>query len=99
MKRIINESEFIQAFDDMNRGNNFTYDGRIALFGYFEQLEDDIGEDIELDVIAICCEYSEYKNLKEFQENYSDDYESMEDIENETTVIMVDDGAFIIVSF
>ena len=95
----VSESNFIQAFEDYGRGNNFTREGRQALYDYFEQLEDDLGEPIELDVIAICCEYSEYENLKEFQKDYSEDYESIEDIENATTVIRIDDDAFIIVSF
>ena len=29
------------------------------LFDYFEMLEDDTGEQIEFDMIAICCEWSE----------------------------------------
>jgi hypothetical protein len=30
-----------------------------SLFNYFEEREKDIGEAMDLDVIAICCEYSE----------------------------------------
>jgi hypothetical protein len=30
-----------------------------VLFEYLEQLEDDIGEETELDAIAICCDFSE----------------------------------------
>jgi len=95
----VSESDFIHAFEDMNRESNFTREGRQALYDYLTQLEDDLGEKIELDVIAICCEYSEYENLEDFQKNYSKDYESIEDIEKETTVIMIDDESFIIVSF
>lgn len=99
LKRNVSEYEFIQAFEDMNRANNFSSEGRRALFEYFEQYEEDIGEEIELDVIAICCEYTEYENLKEFQDNYGEDYETIEDIEDRTTVIKIDDESFIIVAF
>ena len=80
----------------MDRKENFSYEGRKALYEYFTQLEEDIGEEIEFDCIAICCEYSEYENLKEFQQDYGTDYESIEDIEKQTTVIMIDDESFII---
>jgi hypothetical protein len=54
---------------------------------------------IELDVIALCCDYAEYESLEEFQEDYGEDYESIEDIESATTVIPIDDDGFIILQF
>ena len=99
MKKTINSYDFERAFVDMNRATNFTYEGKKALFEYFEQLEEDTGEEIELDVIAICCEYSEYENLAEFQKDYGKEYETIEDIEDKTQVIKVDDEAFIIQQF
>ena len=58
MKTTVNLYEFRRAFETC-RPANFSYSGLDLLFDYFEQLGDDIGEEIELDVIAICCEYSE----------------------------------------
>jgi hypothetical protein len=78
MINTINKYEFRDAFQKMGRGDQFSYEGLIALFDYLEMLEDDIGEPIELDVISLCCEYSEYENLKEFQDDYGDEYESLE---------------------
>ena len=98
MIQTINEYQFADAFNKI-RPDNFTYRGLIALYNYFEQYEEDTGEQIELDVIALCCEYNEYEDLAEFQEDYSEDYESIEDIERETQVIMIDDDAFIIEAF
>jgi len=69
------------------------------LFEYFEMLEDSVSEPIELDVIAICCEYAEYDSLAEFQEDYGSEYESIDDIERETEVIRIDDDSFIIAQF
>lgn len=99
MKQTISFSQFTDAFRGMNRDNHFSYKGMRALFDYLEQYEDDTGEEIELDVIALCCEYSEYASLGEFQSDYSTDYETIEDIECATTVIRVDDTAFIIQAF
>jgi len=94
----INEYSFRRAFEQL-RPNNFSYDGLTALYEYLEQLSEDIGEDIELDVIAICCDYSEFENLKDFQNQYSDDYQNIEQIENETIVIPIDNDRFIVANF
>jgi len=99
MIQTITKSDFTSAFHRMGRGEQFSYEGLIALYDYFEQLEEDIGNPIELDVIAICCEYSEYESLEEFQKDYGEDYESIEDIESETTVIPINDDGFIILQF
>jgi hypothetical protein len=81
------------------RPDNFSYPGLLALWEYFEEYEDSTGEEIELDVIAICCEYSEYKDLKEFQAAYGEEYETREDIEEQMTFIPIDDNSFIIQQF
>ena len=99
MIQTITSSDFTSAFHKMDRGNNFTYEGLIALYDYLEEYEDSTGEQIELDVIAICCEYNEYESLEEFQEDYSEDYQSIEEIEHATQVIMIDDTSFIIQQF
>jgi len=99
MKQTVNFYDFQRAFEKSQYRNNFTYDGLKALYGYLEQYEDDCGEEIELDVCALCCDFTEYENLKAFQDNYSAAYESIEDIQDATPVIMVDDDAFIIQNF
>lgn len=58
MKQTITEDEFIRAFDDYNRSENFTVAARRAMFEYFEEYEEDTGVEMDLDVIAICCEFS-----------------------------------------
>ena len=99
MKQTLNMYDFERAFINMERNNHFSHEGLKALFDYIEQYEDDIGEDFELDVIGLCCDYAEYDNLKEFQNDYSKEYESIEDIENETVVIPIDNDSFIIQQF
>ena len=100
MINTINKYEFSDAFHKMGRGKQFSYEGLDALFDYLEMLEEDIGEPIELDVISLCCEYSEYDNLKEFQNDYGDEYESIDDIENDTTLIKIEgEEGFIIRQF
>jgi glycine cleavage system regulatory protein len=54
MKTTVNLNEFQNAFDRM-RPDNFSYEALGILFDYFEELD----PDMELDVIAICCDFSE----------------------------------------
>ena len=59
MKITINKSDFIDQFRVMDRLENFSYEGRSMLFDYIEQIEEDTGEELEMDVIAVCCDFSE----------------------------------------
>jgi hypothetical protein len=56
----ITRSSFVDSFRNMDRIDQFSYHGLQALYEYLEQYEEDTGEAITLDVIALCCEYSEY---------------------------------------
>jgi hypothetical protein len=58
MKQSVNFSAFVDAFHAHNRYDSFGYDGLRVIFDFFEQYEEDTGEEIELDVIAICCDYN-----------------------------------------
>lgn len=60
----------MQAFDDYNRAENFSRAGRRALYEYLTNYEEDTGEELELDPIAVCCDYSEYKSAYEAMEQY-----------------------------
>lgn len=51
-----------------------------------------------MDVIALCCEYTEYEDFEELQQDYPD-IEDMEELRNNTTVIETETGAFIIQQF
>ena len=99
MKKSVWENEFIDAFKEMRRDNNFSYEGKKALYNYLEDYEEATGEEIELDIIALCCEYTEYENLEEFNDNYGKDCKSLEDIEYYTQVIPVTNERFIIQDF
>lgn len=60
MKATVYKQDFINAFKDSDSyKNNFTYDGLEVLFNGLEEFEEDTGEEMELDIIAICCDFSE----------------------------------------
>lgn len=96
MKQTVSFFQFCDSFSETYK-NNFSYEGKRALFDYLEQYEDETGEEIELDPVALCCEYSEYESLKDFQEQYSAEYESLEDIEERTMVIPIENTECFIV--
>ena len=69
MIKTLNAYDFHRAFEQL-RPDNFSYEALDVLFEYFEELESDTGQPIELDVIAICCDFVEL-DCDEIIENYS----------------------------
>ena len=57
MKETMTLSSFIRGFEEI-RPDNFSYEGLEMLFSHLESMESDEHE-IEYDVIAFCCDYSE----------------------------------------
>ena len=91
MKQTIDVYGFRRAFERADRKDQFSLRGLTALFDWLEEYEEDTGEEVELDVIALCCDYSEFDNLEDFEKQYSCDYDDMESVEQETTVIYLGD--------
>lgn len=90
------ESEFIDTLT-RDEYTSFTYNGASALYKYLTDLEEDIGEQIQFDHVAIRCDYSEYKTLDEILDQY-DNINTLDDLIDNTTVIDFD-GGFIIQDF
>jgi hypothetical protein len=99
MYHTIDRFGFRNAFEIM-RPNQFSYHALDALFDHLEQWEEDTGEEIELDVIAICCDYCEYDSIRDAAEAYGisvtdrqddplDDEALVERIRDHTDVILV----------
>ena len=91
MKTTVSQYDFTEAFRTI-RPDNFSYQGLRALFDWVEELDDDCGTETELDVIAFCCEFSEYEDLADFQANYGEEYADLDAIREQTTVIEIGDG-------
>lgn len=77
----VNFNSFHNAFINYGRENQFSYAGLRMLFDYINALSDDIGQDIELDVIALCCQYSELDKAGFLLEHRIDGIESIEELE------------------
>lgn len=98
MKQTINFNQFCDAFSEMGRNTNFSHDGQLALFTYLDDMAHDTGFEYNLDVIALCCEFVEYSNLKELQSDYPQ-IESLDELHDNTQVIEFNSGGLIIYSF
>jgi hypothetical protein len=58
MKQTINKGIFADAFKAI-RPDNFSYCGLGVLFDYLTEVEESCGEEFELDVIGLCCDFAE----------------------------------------
>ena len=95
----ISKDGFRDAFHRMGRGDQFSYDGLGYLFDYCEEID----ENTELDVIALCCDYTECGNLEEFKEQYDADVDDVQDAErwlsNRTSVVHCDEYCILFAAF
>ena len=83
------------TFVDSLTPNAFTYEGARALFQWYEQLEDETGEQIEFDPVAIRCDWSEFASFEEFCAEYGNDYETLEELQERTQLINFKHGLLI----
>ena len=109
MKKTINFYDFEQAFAAAGRAEQFSREALKAIFEMMLSIEDDCGEELELDVIAICCDWSE-DSVEEIAENYGIDitgYVSSEEkseavldyLQDNTTAVQLFNGGIVYVSF
>jgi CO dehydrogenase/acetyl-CoA synthase gamma subunit (corrinoid Fe-S protein) len=72
MKMTLNTYDIADALHK-DENANWSYQGAKALAEYLEDYEESTGEELELDVVAIRCDYSQYESLQEWAENYFSD--------------------------
>lgn len=62
--------QFEAAFKKAGRGDQFSWEGLKALFTWLEEYSEDIGENVDLDVVALCCDYNECESIEDFMQQY-----------------------------
>ena len=90
MYTTVSEYDFREAFRTWQSGgfkDRFSYDALRALFNWYESLEEDTGIETELDVVAICGEFTEYESLEDLNADMVIGHESLESLRDHTTVI------------
>lgn len=109
--RISTVGQFRQKFVDMGR-DYFSDEAYCILFDFLEETSETNNQHVELDVIAMCCEFTEYCDLTELADAYSlafteEQLEHVEECRDEilqyftdnTHVMELNNGGFIISEF
>lgn len=92
MKKTIGKHEFT----DVMTLRGFSYNGAVTLFNYLEELEDDLGEQIEFDPIALSSEWYEYKTLEEIAHDFGEEYGDLDYLSQSTTIIEFETGILVL---
>ena len=109
MKMSVDFNLFVKAFEDSGRSDNFL-NGLGHLFEYLEGYEQDTGEELELDVIALCCDFTEYSSAEDLIEAFNhnqefadldpEDLEALHELLSDyTSVICCEEDCIVIQNF
>jgi hypothetical protein len=106
MKMNVELADFDRAFEVAGRGYQFTQAGLETLYHFLLEMEEATGEEIELDVIAICCEWEEltpeevveeYGYLAEQEAPCVDDI--VDALEQRTILLETSKGTYVVLKF
>lgn len=99
-------TKFMDAFYAAGRGNKFSYDALECLFEHYDELSISIGEPWELDVIGICCEWTESTpeeflkdNGIELEEGQSIHDVVISELLSSTVFFELDNGSFLFMNY
>ena len=90
MKQTIGLNDFRNAFK-MHERKNFSYEGLEVLFDWLEAYEEGTDTELELDVIALCCEFSE-DDYKYIAGQYNIELSGNQDIDFETVKVYLEEN-------
>jgi hypothetical protein len=108
MKTTVYLPDFVQAFRRI-RPKQFSDNALVALFNHLEAIDREYEHEMDLDVIALCCDWTEYPDAIEAAEAYgwesedvgddekadTSDREALEFLADETTVIEFEGGVLV----
>ena len=102
MVKEVNVYEFVDEFKKRDRMKGWTHEGLTALYNYLEELWEHggaFGHRYTLDVIALDCEFTQHDSFDDVNKLYDNKFSSIDKLEEETTVIRVDNESIIIADF
>jgi hypothetical protein len=96
MKTTVHFDDFRHAFNSI-RPDNFSREGLEQLFDYFEEYEKSTGEEIELDVIAICCDFTEdsFENIADLYGIELDENDDEDEQKQQVIDFLQSEGAYV----
>ena len=86
MKQTVDFQTFRDTFRAYDRADQFSREGLELLFDHLEEMERDNGVEAELDVVALCCDYSE-DTPESIAQDYSIDLDGVDDDDTEQAVM------------
>ena len=89
-------SLFDSRFRDYKRQDQFSPEGFRAIFNYLTKRAEDSGKPIEVDVIAICCDFHEDTIETILGQSGC---ETLEELNEQTTVLEIGNGNLVIVNY
>lgn len=109
MKQTVDFQTFRDTFRAYDRADQFSREGLELLFDHLEEMERDNGVEAELDVVALCCDYTE-DTPESIAQDYRIDLDGVDDddtdqavmdylCDNTTVVGQTSSGSIIYVNF
>jgi hypothetical protein len=96
MRTLVTWYSFADAFKACGRESQFSRPALMVLFDHLEDLEDQSGTEIELDVVGLCCDFAEYDSALDAARAYGyqftpgdPDSVPLEWLQERTTVLTV----------
>lgn len=99
-KMIIKELDFYdfkREFEEYDRVEKFSLAGLSALYDLITEYAEDSGEPFKLDVIGLCCDFTEYDTIEEALEDYG--MEDLEELERNTTIKELRNNGLLVLNF
>ena len=79
MIRRINSFDFVNAFKKSDTyKNQFSNLGLYYLYKHLESYEEETGQELELDIVAIACDFTEYEDINEAVNDYQIGFEELQ---------------------
>ena len=79
MIQTIDFYDFRDAFKRYGRSDQFSHEGLKLIFDYIEDYERDSGEQVEFDMIGLCCEWAE-EDAATLAQYYDFDSAALDDV-------------------
>lgn len=105
----LTKSCFVSAFKQSSRKDQFSYEALEAIFDYLEEYSNSTGENVEFDIIAICCDWTEahWSDIAKFYGILFDDEMTEDDKQEavsdflceETQFVELSNGVFVYLQF
>lgn len=94
--KTLSQYDFINEFEtSTERKNQFSYNALCSLYDYLDDYSDYCGSfTYKFDLIAICCDFTEYNTIEEAAKDYSI---TPIELEDKTTVLHVLENGHVVV--